>query len=161
MGKKSGARWILFVVGLLVAQAAFVAVLIVKATGDPSHHVEANYYQRALAWDQTMEQQRENRRLGWQLLAALSPSANRRLELQLTLRDRSGKAIDGAQVDAEIFHQARGNQRFRARLSPRGDGHYVARLGYGRVGLWSLQIVVERGKQRFTAQLKRELVAGS
>lgn len=155
---KDGKHWPWIVVGLLVLNAVGVLVLVLVATGDPSHHVEEDYYRKALAWDAHMAQERHNRELGWRADVAVSASARwgeRVVEIQL--RDRDGHPLDGAELELQTFHNARSGNILRARLKPAGQGRYRASLPMRRAGIWELRLVVKRRAERFTQTIQHEL----
>ena len=50
-------------------------IVVYVATSDPSHAVEENYYQKAIAWDDKRAQDRVNQDLGWSLSFEAEPPA--------------------------------------------------------------------------------------
>ena len=93
--------WPAFVVALFAGAVLANMVLVFRATGDPSHAVLPDYYQRALRWDEKLAQDRKSAALGWQLrIEAARP-------LRVTLADRLGRPIDRATLRVSLFHKAR------------------------------------------------------
>jgi nitrogen fixation protein FixH len=161
--QKKGWYWPFALAGLLVAGIAPAFVLIVLATNDPSFAVEERYYEKALAWDETMAQRRRNAELGWQVEVQTAPVAGVPGLVDMTARvlDRDGNALEGCRVSVETFHNARSAYRLERQLEPVADGlAQVTRLPMRRPGIWELRLRVERGDELFTAVLDRELVAG-
>ena len=150
---KRGTAWPVAVGVILGTCVAANLWLLRLASGDPSFAIEENYYQRALHWDDELAQRRHNAALGWQLSPALSPiSANSGAELRLTLRDATGKPLEGAAVTVRALHNARAGEPLDAELQPRGAADFAARLPMRRPGLWELRFEVRRGTDRFTAR---------
>ena len=57
--------WPWFVVALLVATAGGQGIMLYAATHDPTFAIEPDYYQKAVAFDTTIQQERGNLALGW------------------------------------------------------------------------------------------------
>jgi nitrogen fixation protein FixH len=142
---KSARRWPLFVVGLLVAQAIGLAVMITIATSDPSVAVEPDYYEKAVAWDLTAASRAATEALGWTATIDAGPLSGKDRELHLALVDRAGQGVTEARVHVEMFHQARSGDRLEADLVGMGAGGYVTRLPVTRPGLWEVRITARRG----------------
>ncbi|MBK8479618.1 MAG: FixH family protein [Proteobacteria bacterium] len=155
---KRGWQWPWIVVGLLTANALAVLLLIVAASGDPSHAVEPDYYGKSLAWDTEQAKARAAERFGWRLALAVVPArqaGHRRVEVRLA--DRRGRALAGARLRLEARHLARANEVLRSALTARDGVSYVATLPLRRRGLWELRLLVEQGDRRLTRRFLREL----
>jgi nitrogen fixation protein FixH len=152
-------RWISLIVGLFLVAGAFNAVLLVKATSDPSFAVVPDYYEKALRWDEKLAQDRKNLELGWQLSLELSraPGSRGEVEILARLQDRQGRALAGAALELSALHKARAARVLQATLEDGGDGSYRGRLPLSRPGLWELSLVAQRGDERFTRLLVRDL----
>lgn len=155
---KRGRYWPLVVVGLLAFCLGVNAVLLVRATTLPSFAVERDYYAKAQAWDEKMAQDRRNVALGW----SLSLDVRRRgtagdALVEARLRDRTGRAVEGATVRLEAFHNARAAQVFETGMAPDGAGVYRAALPLRRPGLWEFRFRVQRGTDTYTRTLLRDL----
>lgn len=151
--KPSGKHWPFIIVGLLLGNATAVMLLIGFSGAGESHHVVPDYYEKAVAWDQTMAQERANLALGWSVeVSAGSPG-----ELILTVRDRDGAPVEGASIQIDAFHRAQASATVRARAADSGQGRYVARFPVERGGLWQLELTATRGPAVFTRSLVREL----
>jgi nitrogen fixation protein FixH len=155
--KKKGGYWPLLIVLLSAIVLVPNAVLVYLATNDPSFAVEEDYYQKALAWDETMDQERRNEALGWSVDVGFAPGDPGRVRVHADLLDRDGRAIDGAAVQIAMFHNARASNILTAAMVPDDDGGYVASLPLRRPGLWELRFEIVHGDDRFTETLAREL----
>lgn len=155
-----GRVWPMIVVGLLVTQVGLCAVAVYLANADGSFAVEPDYYEKALRWNEVADQARANERLGWRTETAIvraEPASEP--ELRVRLRNADDAALDGAAVEAEIFHHASSGTRFTLDLAPRGDGLYAAPVPEPRHGLWEVRLTVKRGPERFTRTDEVELAA--
>ena len=159
---KRGWGWPVGVSAILVATMGLNVWVYRVANDDPSFAVEPDYYQKAVDWDSTLAQRRQNLVLGWHLsprLEAFTPNGG--ALLQVTLTDASGAPIRDATVRVAAFFNARANDIIDSTLV-RDSAGYAVRLPVKRGGVWELQFDVRRGAQRFTATSRVEAVpAGS
>ncbi len=147
----SGKHWPWFIVAMLVVNFIGVGVLIVMSRSDPSHHVEKDYYKKALDWDATMAQRRRNRELGWKLHARVSQQGSG-IMIDTTLTDALGAPLADAKVDIVAFHRARAGERFRGTLANGGNGRYGVAFPSSRLGYWELHYRAKRDGAQFTAK---------
>ena len=134
-------RWAWIVAALLVAHTSLMITAAVVAVDDPSFTTVPNYYERAVAWDDLRDKQRESALLGW--TADIRPSALGD-RLVVTLTDRDGAAVEGASGELTAYHHAGANDVATVALVERGDGVYFASLDVARVGAWQVTLVAER-----------------
>ncbi len=144
--------WPGFVIGLLGMSATMITITVVAAVGDPSFAVEANYHERALRWDEHVEQQRVNAELGWQVaveLGAIPESEEPAMIVRLT--DGTGAPIVGANVEGTCFHYAAASRVQTLGFEPLAEaGAYAAPVLLNRAGLWQLELRVESAEDVFT-----------
>jgi len=152
---KPSLRWPVAIVGIIALHVACMMGVILFSTRDPSFAVEPNHYQKALAWDAFSARSRASAALGWkvhaQTEAAIDQARTRSLDLSIV--DRDGKPVTGARVAVLAFPHARGEDRLRFDLTEATPGHYAARAGMVRTGLWELRLVAERGADSFSSTL--------
>ena len=141
---------------LAVVVGGYAAVIYI-ATADPSFSVEKDYYAKGLAWDSTMAQQRANARLGWALEVEIGTAPDGQAEIRVRLADSTGSPLDGASIEAEVFHNARASDVLRASFGPGPDHRYVARLPSRRAGLWEFRFHAVRGADTFTETVTKEI----
>jgi nitrogen fixation protein FixH len=147
--------WPAIIVTLLLGNVTLGVVLMRVASGDPHFAVEPDYYRRAVGWDSTQAQARQNLALGWQLVPALGAVGGGDPLLTLVLRDASGAPLDGASVSVEARAVAHASDVLAANLLPTGTpGTYAADLPVAREGLWEVRAVAIRGEDQLTAQLR-------
>ncbi len=147
---------LLIVGGFLGLSVAANAVLVVRATDDPSFAVEKDYYRKAKHWDQQQARRAAAARLGWRVEVAWAQGAQGP-RLRIELRDRDGEPIEGARVALEAFHAARASQVFRGRARAQGEGVYVFSPGSSRPGLWVVRLKVDRGEAHWVGERRVQL----
>jgi len=152
--------WPGIVIGLLLMSAGFMGATIYFAVSDPQFSVEPDYYEKALAWDDTAAQAGRNARLGWKLAIDASggadPRGHRTVRFELT--DASGVSLEGAAIALEFFHNAASSERLKAEVAG-AEGGYVASLPLRKPGLWEFRVTVTRGPDTFTS-VQQVLVGG-
>lgn len=150
-------RWIGIVVGLLVANAIAVGVLIAKS-GDPADRIVPDYYRRAVAWDDTVAALRASDELGWSAeaqLVALRPGAAR---VEIALARDTGAPLTGASVEVEVRHRSRATGTT-VTLTERSPGHYDADVALDSHGLHDLGVRARHGADHFAMAQTAELAA--
>ena len=154
--------WALVPVALLLSSALGVGSMAVIAARDPHFATEPDYYKKAISWDQAQAQAASNQRLGYvvELPAIVRFDAHGRATLDLTVRDRLGQPVTGAQLSASAFANAYSGSLIRAEFAEQSGGHYRAELTVSHPGQWVFAIVGNVGGERFTADLRADLVSG-
>ncbi len=148
--------WPYVPVVLLTTMIGGLLVLARIASDDPSFAVERDYYAKAVAWDATREQERQNERLGWRLDVETLRGGPGRVELVARLVDQSGAEIERAELEVEAFHNARAAHVLVARLTE-NDADYRAELPVQRAGIWELRFTAKRGADKFTQVIRAEI----
>ncbi|TNE46737.1 MAG: hypothetical protein EP343_22440, partial [Deltaproteobacteria bacterium] len=132
---RKGKIWPWLLVSLLSFGCGMNIYMVIVAVNDPSFAIEKNYYKKALNWDQTMAQRSMNAKLKWRIELKTEPllvDKKARLRLHAKVLDRSGKLIPGAHVSAEVFHNARSNQRARLDLTRRSTNVHQGEVAFHR-----------------------------
>lgn len=142
-------RWTLVIVGLLVGNVAMMGVLIAASTSSRPAIIP-EYYDRAVAYDRELDDAERSRTIGWQVKVTLG-----RDDLEVELRTRDGARIPDARVSLAGFQRAHASERFELALVAT-DGTYRARREL-RLGVYDVEIVVERGGERFVARQTLEV----
>jgi len=164
---RRGRWWPWAVVALIALMALMMGVLMWSATGDPTHVVVPDYYDKAVRWDETAARREASARLGWrveldfrpvppELAGAGEPRPN--TLVVATLRDSLGQALDSLDVRVRAFFSARADRVLEARLAPR-DGAYAAALRLGPPGLWEFHLEAGRDSTLFVWDASRDLGA--
>ena len=123
----AGMKWILAIVGLLTANLVAMAILIGAAHAGGSR-VLPQYYERAIHYDDAIDQAAKNRALGWRASARFVGR-----EPIVTVVDREGAPIRDVSVVA----------------TPRAAGVHPA-------GIYDLTVTAVRGGERFVEHVVAE-----
>lgn len=146
--------WPVIVVCVLGAYVTFGIVAARIASHDPNYAIEPDYYRKAVTWDSTLAQGRENVALGWRVTPSLGAVGGSLTTLALQLRDSAGGPVTGAQLSVEARQVAHADDVVRATLHADRAGGYVAEMPLARAGLWEIRVVATRGAERFATSVR-------
>ena len=154
--------WALVPVALLLSSALGVGSMAIVAVRDPHFATEPDYYQKAIRWDQTQAQAATNQRLGYVLKApsALRFDAQGHATLELTLSDHLGQPVIGARLTSNAFANAYSGALVGMVFEEPSAGRYLAKFKVGHPGQWVFEIIGNSGGERFTAELRADLMPG-
>ena len=153
---KPGMMWPVAIVSVLAITVAANVVLIVAANDPKASVVEPDYYRKAVAFDSTMAERAADLKLGWRMEARLGAPGTDGTRLETHLTDASGVALDGALVNVVAVHNLDAGHPVNAALLGTGAGRYAAKLPLTHEGRWELRFAVQRGAQRFSADLHQD-----
>ena len=157
---KRGAWWPIAMTAVLATTVAANVWVAIIASDDPSFAIEPDYYKKAVAWDSTLAQARQNATLRWLLVPTLGPiAAAGGMRLSATLTDSAGAPISGAVVRVAAMPVARADQVHEATLTASGAGEYGAQLDARVPGQWELRFDVRAGPTHFTNVARVEAYA--
>jgi len=149
---KRGAWWPIGITTVLATTVAANLWVMRIANDDPSFAIEPDYYQKAITWDSTLAQARQDSILGWRLTPQLQfVAATGTTRISATLTDSLGRPISDAVVKVSALPVARASEVHEATLAATGAGEYAAQLDARRPGRWELRFDVQAGSTRFTA----------
>ena len=117
----AGTKWIVAIVGLLAGNLIAMAVLLGAANTGGSR-VLPQYYDRAIHYNNAIDQAAQNRALGWRVRAAWNGRA-----VVAEVTDRDGVALRDANIEIATEARVPGQQR----------------------GLYDVTVVVTRGADKF------------
>lgn len=139
---------------LLGVNATIVGITVYLANSDRSFAVEPDYYQKALRWDAQVQQREQTLALGWDV--RLDPGAQGAAgrHVQISIRDRDGRPVEGARVRVTAFPAARAADRFGAEFDPSEPGVYRADMDLAQPGLWEFDVLATRGGDQYTNRLR-------
>jgi hypothetical protein len=155
---KRGGWWPLAVTAILALTVAANFGIYYLANADQGIAIEPDYYKKAVAWDSSMAQARDNATIGWRVtptLAAFTRQGGAGLKVALT--DSAGAAISGATVKVTAFFNGRAGIVTDTTLAA-GGGGYEATLPVHHGGVWELRFDVRRGAIHFTSTSRVEAV---
>ncbi|MCO4098260.1 MAG: hypothetical protein HEQ38_02465 [Gemmatimonas sp.] len=149
---KKGMGWPIGVVTILASTVVANVIVMRIANDDPSFAVEPDYYRKAVHFDSTMAQERENISLGWGIETRIdSIGDGRHTRVAIRLRDASSYPLPGARVAVMARFNARANDTLTALLTEESPGTYVTTLPIARPGEWDVRVDATHGSQRFSA----------
>lgn len=137
-------RWIFVCVGLLSINA-LVMVVLVTASSRSAPAVVPRYYERAVAWDQTMAEARLADELGWTLALSLSAHG-----ATAKLVDRDGQPIAGAALTVRGFHRAQPARRVELSLITNAAGEAAGSAASLPAGWYELDVELAHGQVRYS-----------
>ena len=144
--------WPIGVVTILASTVVANVIVMRIANDDPSFAVEPDYYRKAVHFDSTMAQERENISLGWGIETRIdSIGDGRHTRVAIRLRDASSYPLPGARVAVMARFNARANDTLTALLTEESPGTYVTTLPIARPGEWDVRVDATHGSQRFSA----------
>jgi nitrogen fixation protein FixH len=144
--------WPIGVATILAATVAANVIVMQIANNDPAFAVEPDYYRKAVNFDATMAQERENISLGWGIETLIdSIGDGRHTRVAIRLRDASSSPLAGARVAVMARFNARANDTLTARLTEEAPGTYVTTLPIAHPGQWEVRVDATHGSQRFSA----------
>jgi nitrogen fixation protein FixH len=141
---KSLIPWI-FVGGFAIV-IAVNTVMICLAVGSFSGLYTSKPRERGLAYNEVIAEQARRDALGWRLDTAWRPESGR---LEVVLLDAEGKPLAPSALKAELVRPAEKRPPLPVTLVPTDIGRFAADLVLPERGNWDLDIVVERGNDRF------------
>lgn len=153
--------WPVIVVVVLGGYVAFGITAARIASHDPNFAIEPDYYRKAVTWDSTLAQGRENVALGWHVTPSLGAVGGASTLLALQLRDSVGDAVSGASLSVEARQVAHAEDVVRATLHADSAGVYVAPMPFVRAGLWEIRVVATRGAARFATSVRMDASSAS
>ena len=160
--RRARSPWALVPVALLVSSALGVGSMAIIAVRDPHFATEPDYYQKAIRWDHTQDQAATNQRLGYvvELPAVVKFDPHGQATLELKLSDRLGQRVTGARLAADAFANAYSGKLVGVVFEEQSVGVYRAKLKVSHPGQWVFRIVGSLGGERFTADVRADLLAG-
>ncbi len=158
----AGHFWAWLPAGLLGSMLLGLGSLAYVAIDDPGFALEPNYYDKAVHWDRSQAEARASQALGYRLELGqpLRLSASGSVEVELSLVDRAGAPLSGAEIRVEAFANSAASQVELLLLSEVAPGRYRASLRHGARGLWELRCSVRRGGELYQQVLRRDIAKG-
>ena len=110
---------------VLIANGILIHSAFSSFSGLTSEHAsdEGAHYNLALAAAQAQAER------GWQVALAYTGAGGLKGQVAVTLRDRDGRPLNGAEVRASLLRPTSAGADETVRLTERGDGRYDAEIG--------------------------------
>ncbi len=100
-------------------------------------------YRKGLAYNRTLEQAAAQQALGWRVAVAAGLEGDDKARLEVEVRDRGGRPVNGLMVAGELRRPAvAGHDRWVA-LDAVGAGRYGAEVALPLRGQWDLYLTLE------------------
>lgn len=148
---KRGAWWPIGVTTVLATTVAANLWVMRIANDDPSFAIEPDYYRKAVTWDSTLAQERQDSILGWHVKPTVGIVAGTgKTRISAILTDSLGTPISGAVVKVAALPVARASEVHEATLAEASVGEYAGDVDAQRQGRWELRFDVRAGSTRFT-----------
>lgn len=146
-------RWIYVTVGLLAANVLVMAVLVVASTRHPAA-VIPSYYERAVAWDERVAEQKVADELGWAIEVKLARDG-----IAVSARDGAGRPLAGAHVTGSAFHRSAPERRTELSLETDADGWARTTPAQWRAtaGMYEVELLIKRGAVSYSLHREVEL----
>ncbi len=121
---------------VFAANGALVHYALSSFSGLTSEHAsdEGAHYNLALAAAQAQVER------GWQVKVSFTNTEGLRGRLDVTLNDRAGRPLTGAEVVVGLLRPTKSGADSHAKLADAGDGRYGAELVVPLPGVWDLRL---------------------
>ena len=140
--------WPMIVVSLLLLQIVISGSAAYFALSDPSVAIEPDYHNKAINWDARLAR----RDLEWNAdinVPSTSDSIDQH-EVTITLTDKEGQTLTGAQMEVTAFPHARANQRQVVKFHDEDkSGRYRATMRLPRAGIWEFRVFAKHNDSVF------------
>ena len=155
---KPGMGWPIGVVVILGATVIANIVVMRVANNDPSFAIEPDYYQKAVAFDSTIAEERRSVALGWTATSTIVASDTAgRPTLTVTIADARRQPVQGATVTVTALANARANEILSAALREVAPGRYQGALAARFAGQWEVRIDAVRGSEHFVVSTRTDV----
>ncbi|HUO09455.1 MAG TPA: FixH family protein [Phycisphaerae bacterium] len=151
--------WGALIVGLLSMEIGLCAWGIYCATSGSQVVVEADYYNKALHWDDHLALMQASKELGWSTSLQIPDVGGARgvVPVSFQIHDSGGEAIENAVVSIGYFHHAHPLDLRSATLKETGPGEYAADMSLNKRGIWEFRISATRGADHFVQIVQRDI----
>ncbi|BAN68239.1 FixH family protein [endosymbiont of unidentified scaly snail isolate Monju] len=112
--------------------------------------VSHDFQEKEALYNQYLQQVEAQRRRGWRVKKGWrhKPWVGRPETLIVTVHDRDGRPITGAEVHGRFLRTSNSRDDFDFRLSEVGGGEYRAQITMPLPGLWRLVLEIRKGEAR-------------
>lgn len=121
---------------VVLANGIMIAFALETFTGVTTDHA----YEEGLAYNKTLAAARAQEKLGWKVAIDLAAPTHEHARLAVTLTDRDGAPLSGAQITARFIRPTTDGFDSQARLSEAGAGRYEAETGLALPGQWDVVV---------------------
>ena len=111
------------------------------------------HYDKGLAYNQTLDAQRQQSALGWKANFNYNPDGN----ISVRLTDTNGKPLDNLKVKAQLYRPSQDDVDYSIDLQQVLAGTYQTQLQLPLPGLWEVRLSANRDSDTF--RLRRRIQA--
>lgn len=129
--------------------AAFLVVIAVNGTmvyfamsTDAGLETE-NHYIKGIRYNAALEGARRQEARGWRVELDFQSPETRRAQINLTLSDRDGAPLRGAQAVLRAVRPVAKGHDFDIPLTPQGDGRLVGEAEFPLSGVWDVKVRID------------------
>ena len=140
---------ILFV--LIGSVVAVDVTMLIVSLDDKSFAVAASYEGHGGTPYDSIKQERENVRLGWNVETDVRWLDEETVEIRVSVADAAGSTLDHPTATLQAFHKARAANVIDVPLSLQDDGTFLGTLKVRRLGHWEMRVTIVRGSDVFTS----------
>ena len=133
-------------VGSFALVVAVNAIMIWFAVGSFSGLYSEKPRDRGLRYNQVLAKQQQRDALGWRIETAWQPDSGR---LEIAVFDAEGRPLAPNRLTAELVRPVEKRLPIGVALGATDSGRFAAYVDLPERGNWDLDIVVERGSDRF------------
>ncbi len=133
------------------------AVLIISAVRTFSGLDEPKSYAQGLHFEEVLKQRAEQKARGWRAAVTATRLSAGDTLIAVTIRDPSGKQIDGLQLEAALEYPATAKKDRPLTFERETSGSYWARVAGVGQGQWTLVVKVRQANNESPFELKRKL----
>lgn len=137
--------FVVFFVGLALLLGDFVSIAI---RTDPGVVTE-DAYKKGLAYNQVIEQQQQQDKLGWHGEVTVKKDAQPDAAISFKLVDKSQKPVENAQVRVTFIRPTQQKHDVIIDLKSTSAGLYEGKAAFPFPGLWEAHVAVQRDKDSF------------
>jgi len=136
-------EWIpwLFVAGFVVTIGAN-GTLIHYATATFTGLTTEDHYEKGLRYNETLAAVARQEALGWQIDLGTERLGGAGVAVGLTLRDRAGAPLTGAEVETRFIRPTHEGMDFKTALTESGAGRYEAEIELPLKGQWDIRLSI-------------------
>ena len=138
-------RWIpwLFVACFLIVFAVNGGLVYFAARTWPGLASE-NAYNEGIAYNQVLDREAKEARLGWSLVTEYRPSGTRSYEISVTVHDAGGHVVEDIAVEGKMVRPLGRPVTVPLNFVSEGSGTYLASVALPSAGQWDVYLSARR-----------------
>jgi nitrogen fixation protein FixH len=149
-GKLAWGPWVFFAMFGVVILANGVMVLFAMTSWTGLETRGA--YEKGLAYNQTLQAERDQEALGWQVEIGLTAEGAGPARIEARFRDRDGRPVKPEAVTAWLIRPTHEGYDLTVPLHAESAGHYGTEVELPLAGQWDLRVLAEHGGGIYQAQ---------